>query len=482
MLSTDHPVGELSGGLEFVDTNALSTMRQFIVRQLDYDLTPVAGLALVGHYLKVFEPVLARLDAAHPIKGGVANGDVLRSYLGLLTQGKSDFDAIENYRGDAFFKTALGVALLPSSPTLRQRLDAKASALFEFVPPMIETLLARERPQYGVLPCGWLPLDVDTFAMDNGQTAKEGVGRTYAGVDGYCPLAAYLGRCGFCLELALRPGVQHSAKETDFNLERVIPMAQRLSASGPKAPLLARLDSGFDSVLLMRGIEACNQTRAAGLPQVDWLIKWNPRSTNVQALAQRLTDDGTTLWTAPREGKRVTLWEHSIAIEGVQRPVRRVLRMIERTVDAKGQLLIAPDYTLEGWTTTLPKGQFDAQAIIDLYADHGTHEQFHSEFKTDLDLERLPSGKFDTNYLVCQLAALAMNILRLIGQRGLLGEDAPVRHPAKRRRLKTVIQELIYRAGRLIATGRRLILGLGANDRSAKAFRRLHEDLFAPAT
>ncbi|MFY0108241.1 IS1380 family transposase, partial [Acinetobacter baumannii] len=91
---------------------------------------------------------------------------------------------------------------------------------------------------YGVLPCGWLPLDVDTFAMDNGGTAKDGVGRTYTGVDGYCPLAAYLGSNGFCLELALRPGVQHSARETQFNFERVIPMAQRLSAAGPKAPIL----------------------------------------------------------------------------------------------------------------------------------------------------------------------------------------------------------------------------------------------------
>jgi hypothetical protein len=72
-----------------------------------------------------------------------------------------------------------------------------------------------------------------------------------------------------------------------------------------------------------------------------------------------------------------------------------------------------------------------------------------------------------------------MNILRLIGQRGLLGDDGPVRHPAKRRRLKTVIQELIYRAGRLIATGRGLILGLGANDRAAKAFARVHGELFA---
>ena len=126
--------------------------------------------------------------------------------------------------------------------------------------------------------------------------------------------------------------------------------------------------------------------------------------------------------------------------------------------------------------------QFSAQDIIALYAEHGTHEQFHSEFKTDLDLTRLPSGKFDTNYLVCQLAALAMNILRLIGQRGLLGPDAPIRHAAKRRRIKTVMQELIYRAGRLINSGRRLILGLGANDRAAKAFARVHGELFAACT
>jgi len=171
------------------------------------------------------------------------------------------------------------------------------------------------------------------------------------------------------------------------------------------------------------------------------------------------------------------VWEESLSIEGIERPLRRVLRLTERTIDAKGQLLIEPKLTLDGWSTSLEARQFDAKAVIALYADHGTHEQFHSEFKTDLDLERLPSGKFDTNYLVCELAALAMNILRLMGQAGLHGPNAPVRHAAKRRRIKTVMQELIYRAGRLIEHGRRVILGLGANDRAASAFERLHWQL-----
>lgn len=447
-------------------------MRRIDVKQLDYDLTPVAGLALVGHYLKALEPAWRRLDAALPVRAGVSSSDIVRSYLGLLVQGKSDFDAIEGFRGDAFFKQALGIALLPSSPTLRQRLDARASHMFEHVVPMIEALLASQRPDYGVLPCGWLPLDVDTFAMDNGGTAKEGIGRTYTGVDGYCPLVAYLGEHGFCLELALRPGTQHSAAETEFNVERIVPMAQLLSAAGPKAPLLLRMDAGFDSAKLMRAIDACN---AAGLPQVDWLIKWNPRGADAAALAESLD---TELWQTPRPGKRMALWEDELRVPGIERPLRRVLRLVERTVDRHGQQLLVPQFELEGWSTSLP-AQFGAPDIVALYAGHDTHEQLHAEFKSELDLERLPSGKFDTNYLVCALAALAMNILRLMGQRALLGPDAPIRHAAKRRRIKTVMQELVYRAGRIVEHARRFVLGLGANDRAAAVFMRLHAQ-FAP--
>jgi hypothetical protein len=48
------------------------------------------GLALVGHYLNTIAPVLTRIDAALAVRGGVANSDIVRSYVGLLVQGKSD--------------------------------------------------------------------------------------------------------------------------------------------------------------------------------------------------------------------------------------------------------------------------------------------------------------------------------------------------------------------------------------------------------
>jgi hypothetical protein len=75
------------------------------IKQLHYDLTPTAGPSLVGHYLNLSEPEFKRIDAAVPVRrGGVSTSDVLRSYLGLLAQGKSDFDAIDNVREDEFFR------------------------------------------------------------------------------------------------------------------------------------------------------------------------------------------------------------------------------------------------------------------------------------------------------------------------------------------------------------------------------------------
>ena len=95
--------------------------------------------------------------------------------------------------------------------------------------------------------------------------------------------------------------------------------------------------------------------------------------------------------------------------------------------------------------------------VIDLYSDHATSEQFHSEFKTDMDIERLPSGKFVTNKLVLASSMLIYNILRWIGQNGLKGSDAPLRHKAKRRRIKTIMQELMYLAAKAGAGTNRLL-------------------------
>ncbi len=185
----------------------------------------------------------------------------------------------------------------------------------------------------------------------------------------------------------------------------------------PRGKLLLRLDSGHDAQE--------NRERLVQEAQVDFLIKWNPRQQKPEEWQRRaekpaLGTEETTWrveWSHPREGKRVALFSQRIEEHYTRGPrkgesytLRRVVRITERHIDKKGQLLLIPEITLSGWWTTLDEPSHANQRIIKLYKDHATSEQFHSEFKSDLDLERLPSGKFDTNDLVLTLGALTYNI------------------------------------------------------------------------
>jgi hypothetical protein len=280
----------------------------------------------------------ALVDLAFPVRSGMANSDILKSYLRLLCLGKDDFDAIEGQRKDAFFACALGLRAVPSSPTLRQRRDTHTASWFELVDGINAAALGMKisgKPvDVGVLPCGYMPLDVDTFAMDNSGTAKEHVGRTYAGVDGYCPLAACLGTQGFCLELALRPGTQHSASEIEYNIERVLPLAAKLTASRSGSevptPLLFRADSGFDSAKLMCAI---GQHAKTLVREIAFIIKGNPRSTPVERLARAKVANTGAAWKMLRGGKRQCVWRETVqARHGEQSlAVRRIYRLTERT-------------------------------------------------------------------------------------------------------------------------------------------------------
>ena len=75
-----------------------------------------------------------------------------------------------------------------------------------------------------------------------------------------------------------------------------------------------------------------------------------------------------------------------------------------------------------------------------LYHAHGKCDQFHSEIKTDMGVERLPSGKFVTNKLVLELTVLAYNILRMIGQEAIRQGNAHAKRIVSRKRVRTVIK------------------------------------------
>ena len=440
-------------------------MRRFIIEQSDKELYTVhTGLALVGLCLNKFTTMERRLRKRVGKCSGISHTDVLRSYVGLLSVGKSDYEAITNKVRDEYFKRSLGIKRVPSAETLRQRMDAYADAFREVVEESAVEVLEKAKVPVSSISTGHVPLDIDVFPMDNSNTKKEGVSRTYHNYDGYAPIAAYLGLEGWCLEAELRPGSQHSQEGFIPFLRRVLDKARRVT----EKDLLVRLDSAHDAVETRVELE--------GRRGVYYVLKWNPRRNNKAKIASLVFKEGKV--EEPRPGKRVGILKvkEEQEYEGKVYTFTKVVRVTERVRDRKGQLYLEPQITVEGWWTNLDRGE---EEIIELYEGHGLCEQFHSEFKSDLDIERLPSGKFATNALVMSLAGLTYNILRYIGLLGLLGEVSPVRHPAKRRRIKTVIQELIYMACRVIKSGRRYKLRFGRSCAGYLAFREVYSLLVA---
>lgn len=77
-------------------------MTDFLIKKQPYDVSSHVGLAFIGKYLRRIN-VNALIDPKFPVSSGIANSEVLKSYLALLCLGTSDFDAIEGFLDNAFF-------------------------------------------------------------------------------------------------------------------------------------------------------------------------------------------------------------------------------------------------------------------------------------------------------------------------------------------------------------------------------------------
>jgi hypothetical protein len=179
---------------------------------------------------------------------------------------------------------------------------------------------------------------------------------------------------------------------------------------------------------------------------------------------------------ACRPGKSVWAGKTNVGLKGEKLPFSIVFEVTERRTK-KGQQLIFPEYQVDAYWCSIE--QLDADEAISLYHDHGTSKQFHSELNSDMGLERLPSARFSTNSLVLHLAMPAYNMLRIIGQlsvKEMYGTPLPVNRSKKvtRRRIRTVMQDLIYMAARLIHTGRRWFITFG----QLKPFAQLAEKIY----
>ena len=407
-------------------------MQKIEIVASDERLITPSGLSLVGQVLGKSDMIRKanRMRTEKRSQPQIGTGDILLTMIGLLTIGKSDFENVNEFHSDEeFYTLSLGLRSgIPSESSLRNRLDAIGTSMNTQI---LEGNISMFR-ECGFKPtalnCGYVPVDIDVSPFNNSGSHKKGVSRTYKNVDGYAPIFSYIGTEGYLCNAELREGSQHCQCGTPEFLVETISAAKQMTDK----QLLFRMDSGNDALENMLILHWSD-------PQLKFLIKHNFRRENRFEIAEKLKSVCQNI-THPREGKTVYIgstWREVAARKGDKITVRMVY-------------------------------------VIELYHNHAVCEQFHSEIKTDMGIERLPSGKFETNALILKLAMIAYNVLRIIGTEAMKKQDMPVRHDSiNRRRIRTIIDNLILIAGHLTVHARKLRLALGRSNVWITTFLRL---------
>ena len=255
-------------------------------------ITP-GGLAMVGPLLKktALRVRLAALGKPKDYKH--SNYECVTGYLGLLCQGKTEYEDMREMQEDpSYYSTALCMNSVASAETVRQRLDYLGPELAESSLIMEES--ANLLTNCGIQPTatftGHVALDVDVSVHDNSKTKKAGVAKTYLGIEGYAPIYAYLGEEGYLCNTELRDGSSHSQDGTEEFLEKTIRLAKQITPE----KLLVRMDSGNDA---LDNIKLCIKEG------VDYIIKRNIRRESTSKWLETARDNGES--SKVRAGKIV---------------------------------------------------------------------------------------------------------------------------------------------------------------------------------
>jgi hypothetical protein len=270
-----------------------------------------------------------------------------------------------------------------------------------------------------------------------------------------------MGKEGYMIDNELRPGSQHCQEGTPEFLRLLL---ERLPDGLGSLPLLFRLDSGNDSIDTIKAL--FNDTNVKGRFMI---LKRNTRRESSEKWLEYAEAHGKA--KQARVGK--TVWTghaYDIHPDGFDK-IHCVYEITERTTDEYGNPLLIHDIEVNTWWTNLP---YAAETVIGLYHDHGTSEQYHSELKHDMDIERLPSGKFNVNELYLMIGMNAYNVLRFIGQSAKgIKAAIPVKSRSLRMRLGKVIQNIIGIAIKYVSHAGKKIIKIWEDNPWRKLYIRL---------
>ena len=454
----------------------------FNIQYTDQNLHNNTGLSIISKLLESVQP--KSIFKAHGISTtsrpkDFSDQDIIFSTLGLLSLGQPHYECIDLFKTDRLFKKSLSLDKVPSKETLRQRIDQIA----QFNAFAVEALrkwnflfLQKLASPLHIKGEQMIPVDFDVTVLDNTGSHKEGVEQTYQkDIKGFAPMMTNIGRQGYLLNHEFRKGNAHS--NCGGTYEYILKSMQLARKLCPNQTLLARLDSGNDAEKNLVGLSQLEDTY--------YLIKHHLKGRNAAVSKQRLTQYVLENYSSKEvvDNNTIRYFAEQVSLVGmydekgkfIEKACRKILSVVQVNNDLNtGQPLLIPHLSLHLWRTNLPKSKFSPQDVIHLYKDHATSEQFHSEFKTELDIEKLPSSKFKTNELIVAMAQLVFNMIRVIGHEAQTSQLLNPKGKKSRLRIRTILLKIILFPCKLIRKNKIWTIALPRSNPLSNLFTKIY--------
>ena len=361
-----------------------------------------------------------RPGAAHP-------GRKLLTLVHALVAGGDCIDDVELLRSGAT-GSVLGHRVMAAS-TVGTWLRAFTFGHVRQLDKVTDQILARAWAAGAGPGDGPLTVDVDSTICEVHGYHQQGACYGYTHRLGYHPLLAFRADSGEVLHARLRKGSANTARGSARFVDELVARLRRAGASGE---LTLRMDSGFWSAKLIKGLRrhrvrysiTVRQTKTvraaiAAIPEHDWVEIPYPPGGIAQVAETRYRGD----------------------------------RLIVRRVrNPGGQQQLFPTWRYHAFVTDR------VGTAVELDADHRRHavcELAIRDLKAGAGLAHLPSGQFAANAAWLLTATLAHNLLRWTASLGLGSRDQQVV-------AKTLRRTLLVLPGRLTRSARRLTLHLPA--------------------
>ena len=443
----------------------------------DFPAIPFINKILSGSTLISDEYLV---NKAHNAKW-ISNGKILLAAITGQTLGMTNYVDVENLNQSTLFNNIVSTTI--SQETFRQRLDQLAldkSISQDIDQTIIDLLKKIDIEQEIWRGKSYFCLDIDVTPFENENCKKEGVGCTYKKVNGYAPIMAYIGNNAIAFEL--RDGTQHCQKDALSFLRRCLYILDQIGIK--REEILLRVDSGHDATdfinlcltLDIRFI-ICRNFRSAKKNTIKYI-------TNNSLSKESTKENNYILDIHSHVEKRCRkidgkIYDYNCVyyLKNFYLPAEApLLEMTENFKSSEVQYGKLDNSDLQAFWTNIDT--FDSavktaenfksitEDCVAIYHAHATSEQYHSEVKSDMKMELLPSGKFATNQLYLQLSAISFNILRIIGQEAMKSSQKTFQHhntvETKRLRLKTVIKIFCTMSCKVIKHAGKIIVKLGS--------------------